>query len=294
MAASASDLLQEVGLPGSATNLAGSGYTIGGSSITVTSTTNWPTATGLTFAIDRAEVIDGETVRIDGTYCEFVGTVASSTSITNVSKAFGPDQDYPAGSLTRVYIPVSSERENRIVQWGTAQHKQDGTHDDITATSINVSGSVTLPAGSTSALALTNPYKFSAYRNGAQNLTASTSTKIQFETESYDTGSNYDNATNFRFTAPVAGFYRFNAQALVGMQSGNTYYIFLAKNGAEVRRGDQLSANATTGVSIGVEATLQLAANDYIEVFAFNGAGTSALTVGPAFVYFDGELRSKS
>lgn len=136
MAAANTDKLMKVGTPGTATTLSSPGYTSGNTSITVASTTNWPTDTGVVFAIDRAEVnADGDTVRVDGTYCEFVGTVSSATSITNVSKVYGTAQDYSAGSLTRVYIPVSSERENRIVDWGTAEHDQDGTHKSEIITS---------------------------------------------------------------------------------------------------------------------------------------------------------------
>jgi DNA-binding beta-propeller fold protein YncE len=52
MAASAADKFLYVGDPGTATNLAGAGYTIGASSITVTTTTGWPTPTGVVFGID--------------------------------------------------------------------------------------------------------------------------------------------------------------------------------------------------------------------------------------------------
>jgi hypothetical protein len=149
MAASASDLLLEVGTPGTATTLGGSGYTSGGTSITVVATTNWPTATGVIFAIDQ---VDGNGLRIDGTYCEFVGVVASATSITNVAKTYGTAQDYAAGATTRVYIPVSSTRENRLVEWGIEEHKQTGAHSDITADTITtptltVTSGTTLPAG---------------------------------------------------------------------------------------------------------------------------------------------------
>jgi len=136
MAAAATDKLMEVGLPGSATTLSAPGYTIGATSINVGSTTNWPTATGVAFAIDVVTIVDGEQVRTAGTYNEFVGTVTNGTTIGNVTQVFGTAQNYAAGSLTRVYIPVSSERENRIVEWGTAEHNQNGTHAAITATSI--------------------------------------------------------------------------------------------------------------------------------------------------------------
>lgn len=127
MSAAATDLLMEVGTPGTATTLSAPGYTIGDVAITVGSTANWPTATGVAFAIDTAEIVNGVEVRVDGSYCEFVGTVASATSVTNVSKVYGTAQNYSAGALTRVYIPVHSERENRIVEWGLGHADQDGT-----------------------------------------------------------------------------------------------------------------------------------------------------------------------
>ena len=37
------------------------------------------------------------------------------------------DQNYSAGSLTRVYIPVSATRENKLVEWGLVHADQDGT-----------------------------------------------------------------------------------------------------------------------------------------------------------------------
>lgn len=139
MAASKDDLLQEVGLPGAATTLSSPGYTIGDTSITVESTANHPTTTGYTFAIDRVEVVNGVQTRIEGSYCEFVGVRTDATTISSVEKTYGDPQDYPAGTTTRVYIPVSSTRENRLVEWGTAHANQDGTlkTDSVSATQIS-------------------------------------------------------------------------------------------------------------------------------------------------------------
>lgn len=138
MAGNADNLLLKVGDPGSATNLT-AGYTAGNASITVASTANWTaTGEGVIFAIDRAEVVNGIERQIAGTYNEFEGTVASATSITNVDWVRGAgDTDYDAGALTRVYIPVSAERENRIVDWGLVHADQDGT---LKAGAVDVAG----------------------------------------------------------------------------------------------------------------------------------------------------------
>lgn len=133
MAAAATDLLQEVGIA-TATTL-DANYTINDTSITVASTSGWPTATGVTFAID---VVDSAGAQVAGTYNEYIGVVSSATSITSVDHVNGTDRNYSAGATTRVMIVVTAERENRIVEWGTVQHKQSGAHaDTITTNTIN-------------------------------------------------------------------------------------------------------------------------------------------------------------
>lgn len=100
-------------------------YTINDTTVTVASTSGWPSDTGITFAID---VVDSQGVQVPGTYNEFVGTVASATSISAVDWADGSgDRNYSAGATTRVYMPVAKTRENRIVDWGLEHANQDGT-----------------------------------------------------------------------------------------------------------------------------------------------------------------------
>ena len=124
------DYFFKVGKPGTATTLSSPGYTTGDTSITVGSTANWPTTTKVAFAIDRAEIIAGEEVQIAGTYTEWTGQVTGATTIGSMvlsSDSPNSDQNYTAGSLTRVYIPVSATRENKLVE-GILQHSnQDGT-----------------------------------------------------------------------------------------------------------------------------------------------------------------------
>lgn len=151
MAASATDLLQEVGI-NTATTLDAPGYTIGATSITVASTAGMPTATGITFAIDE---VDSDGVQEPNSYNEYVGTVDTGTSITNVAHQNGVNRNYAAGATTRVYIPVSAERENRIVAWGLEEHKQLGGHSDITTDSITNAGTLTQTGASNLVGALT-------------------------------------------------------------------------------------------------------------------------------------------
>lgn len=122
MAAASTDLFQEVGIA-TATTL-DSNYTIGDSSITVASTASMSTATGITFCMD---VVDGDGVQVPGSYNEYVGVVSTGTSITSVSHANGTNRNYSAGATTRVFISVSEERENRLVEGILTHADQDGT-----------------------------------------------------------------------------------------------------------------------------------------------------------------------
>lgn len=114
---------------GTATTLSAPGYTSGVSTtVNVASTATWPTTTDVIFAIDEAEVVDGEEVRVDGTYNVFQGTVDTATSIIDVDYIGGDaERSYSAGALTRVYILSSSYLWNRLVDALLISLDQDGT-----------------------------------------------------------------------------------------------------------------------------------------------------------------------
>jgi hypothetical protein len=140
MPASADDHFTYVGRS-TATTLSAPGYTTGGTSINVASTTNWPTLSGVIFAIDE---IDANGERIAGSFNSYEGVVTSATQISSVDHLSGDgDRDYSAGATTRVYILVDKDRENRMVDGLLVEHKQDGKHSAVTADSIVVTGNVT-------------------------------------------------------------------------------------------------------------------------------------------------------
>ena len=55
---------------------------------------------------------------------------------------------------------------------------------------------------------------FYAYLSSSQDINDSTNTKVQFNTELFDTDNTYDNSTNYRFTPGVAGKYVITIQML--------------------------------------------------------------------------------
>lgn len=124
MAADKDDYFQKVGRS-TATTLSAPGYTIGNTTINVASTANWGDSTGVTFAIDE---VDSDGARIAGTYNVFRGVVSSATQVSDLEYVGGDaNRDYSAGATTRVYVTVSSYRDNRLIDGILVHADQDGT-----------------------------------------------------------------------------------------------------------------------------------------------------------------------
>ena len=117
------------------------------------------------------------------------------------------------------------------------------------------------------------PYKISVSRGGTYALTSGVATKVNHDIETFDTNKNWDPTTNFRFTAPVNGYYDIAAQVCVGsagMGTTESSIAYIYKNGAELRRGDQRigSGNASQINRHLIVDQTYLAAGDYIEHIA--------------------------
>jgi len=121
---------------------------------------------------------------------------------------------------------------------------------------------------------------FSASLSTNQTVTASTTTKLTFNTEQFDTNSNYDNTTNYRFTPTVAGYYQINvaldlADAGVGTQD---VLLRLYKNGAQylapIRR--QTGAGSEVGITLPQLVSMN-GSTDYLEVYLQVVAATNCI-----------------
>lgn len=147
----------------------------------------------------------------------------------------------------------------------------------------------TLTIGSVTAVK--NDYKFLVYRNAAWTTSASLAV-VQFDTKTYDTGTNIDVATNKgRFTAPVAGFYCFSAGVSINAGSASRFGLSLYKNGSVLLSGP-VAASGTGNYGVGTGfPPVSLAANDYVEIYAI-ASGTPAGNVGSTETYFGGYLLS--
>lgn len=114
---------------------------------------------------------------------------------------------------------------------------------------------------------------FRAYRSGSQTISANTTTKVAFNAETFDTNSNFDSTTNYRFTPTVAGYYQVNA--IVGFTTG-AGQLSLYKNGSNYQTGLEVTYNASLGGHIPINDLVYLnGSTDYIEIFVYLTSGTT-------------------
>lgn len=153
------------------------------------------------------------------------------------------------------------------------------------STSYLVDGSVTQAKLSTNVAG--NGPAFSASASAGQSLTSSVLTKISFNTEQFDTNSNYDSATNYRFTPTVAGYYQISAAVQYSGTSTTTGFVQtqLYKNGTAYSGGILITAIQYAIPAYSVLVSMN-GSSDYVEIYAQQSQGTTQTVTGQFFTGF--------
>ena len=132
---------------------------------------------------------------------------------------------------------------------------------------------------------------FSANTVTAQSFSNSTFTKVQYNVKVFDTNSNYDPTTNYRFTPTVAGYYQISGA--IGVTSAITGSIGLAlaiqKNGSQIGQTIGTASSSFPGPAVSRLVYLN-GSTDYIELYVYTNAGNITLQGGTSFTFFTGAL----
>lgn len=138
----------------------------------------------------------------------------------------------------------------------------------------------TLPAATGTVMVSGNMPAFSAYANATQAISATTVTKVTFDTKLFDTNNNFASS---RFTPTVAGYYQCSWSLSSSIVQGNRFIPMLYKNGAETLRGTDTPTNtwSTTGSGL----VYCNGTTDYLEVYIYfgNAANTGGNSVSTFF-----------
>ena len=157
------------------------------------------------------------------------------------------------------------------------------TNDMLVNSSITLNGSA-VSLGGSATVGGTNTPSFHAYRNSSQTVSSSTWTKIQMDTELFDSDGMYDNSTNYRFTPTIAGKYFIYASTQCTV-AATAQYTAIYKNGsAEV----MAHGNGSVAATINCQAIIDFnGSTDYVEAYSYcQGATTS--THAKERVFFGG------
>ncbi|CAB4121100.1 hypothetical protein UFOVP7_38 [uncultured Caudovirales phage] len=133
---------------------------------------------------------------------------------------------------------------------------------------------------------------FSAYLSSNQSVSSGVFTKVACNTEEFDTNSNYDNATNYRFTPTVAGYYQVNGSVnFTGTGTRTDYLASIYKNGTEFKRGNYTNISNANNDNATVSALIYFnGSTDYVELYAYQTQTTPSFGGGVWLTYFQGIL----
>ena len=143
-----------------------------------------------------------------------------------------------------------------------------------------------LIADSITSGAIASTPSFEAYLSSSQNVSQTTNTKIQFNTEVFDTANAYDNSTNYRFQPQIAGKYFVYASVNCGSNSNSDNNkmdianIFFKKNGSDTGHSQRFSTYTQKIMERMVASPSGIitlnGSSDYIEAYAYLQSNTQA------------------
>jgi len=240
-----------------------------------------PTATDLVTDLPADFEVFGQAVATS------MGDLLGGTTGQVLSKTSATDMDF-----TWVAQDDSNAIQNAIV---TAKGDLIGASASATPLVIAVGADgTTLVADSAEATGLkwatvasSSGPTFKATRSGGnQSFSTSTTTKIQYNTEIWDSDSCYDPTTNYRFTPNKAGYYEVTVSALIVQGSASDVYIYIRKNGAD--NSLFLAGISSASSSAQVNAIVDFnGSSDYIEGFIYAEGSSPSVTGTGSYTYFN-------
>jgi hypothetical protein len=135
-----------------------------------------------------------------------------------------------------------------------------------------------------------NPYYFSAYKAGAQTVSDSVSTIIQFDTEIADPSGDYDNTTNYRYTPSKAGYYTIVAGVAFASFIDGGYLNLVLSDGTATLAQAILTNGGARSCGTTVTAVLYFnGTTDYVVAKAYHiNGGASKSTFAGIVTNFSG------
>jgi hypothetical protein len=135
-----------------------------------------------------------------------------------------------------------------------------------------------------------NHTSFRAHNTAGTTINNTTFTKVPFATEAWDKASDYD-AANSKFICARAGVYHFDASVLFtsnNWAAGSVCRLYLYKSGTVYDKGIRINnSSALTAAYVGasISGDIELAVNEYVEVYVYQSSGANINLEGAAGDY---------
>ena len=158
--------------------------------------------------------------------------------------------------------------------------------------SITLNGSA-VSLGGSATVGGNNTPSFSASMSGNQSIGDDTQTKVQFDTEEYDTDGCYD-TSNYRFTPTTAGKYFISAFGYISTEAASNYdsgSLYIYKNGSLLLESSyNMGNNFPEALTGNISAVIDMnGSTDYLEIYArVNTTGGSNIIRGTRYSRFFG------
>ncbi len=201
------------------------------------------------------------------------------------SKNLQVGTDATATNNFTIYQPATPDGTLRI---GVGNADSPTEVAQVTSSGLSVTGDLSVTG---SVPANTGP-TFRAYMSANQILTTSTPTKVVLNTEEWDTNSNFDNVTNYRFTPTVEGYYVFTGAAFGAVATTARFGVAVYKNGGPASWDFNSGVTSDGGGSVLVSTILYAnGSSDYFELYLLQNQGSNATIVNSSGnTWFSGSL----
>lgn len=144
---------------------------------------------------------------------------------------------------------------------------------------VDSTSGITFPNATIQAVAAQTGPSFRASGSG-QSMTGGTGIKLQCSTEDWDTNNNYDNATNYRFTPTVAGYYLVQSYVRFSDYTSTQATIaYIYKNGTTYNYDYRVVPSGFTNSAQITDLIYMNGTTDYLEAYGLAGQ-TKTLSLG--------------
>ena len=298
-----------------------SGLAVTDGNIIVADGSNWIVETGATARTSLGLTIGTDVQAYDAGLNSISGLVTAAdqmvyttgsdtyavTSLTAAGRAILDDADAATqrttlglGSISTLNAIGSSDvTDNSLTSddLGTGSVNTDELADDaVTTAKLGTAGAgdanKTYTTDASGNPQLTTAVGFEAYVGTLQGAT--NGDRIEFHSEVFDDGNNFDDVTNYEFVAPVDGLYHFDVHLEIQYTSGATpedisFSLYVDSGGAvEVARATGIGVTSLFSTPT-ISKTLKLTAGDAVYAQYSDATGRN-ISAGRARSFFSGHL----